>query len=428
MISVRRAIRRSFHSVVIRNQYNHLEVFQEFTNARKYAKKGDYISSVSEMERVHDIVAQTVGNASPMYHAALMELSYVRSRAGLYVEAVEHLMKVHPENLYCRLSEAAIHARHGNIEEAIAVAEQATELCEQQEQADMDLSAFPVCYGSLGMYRALSGDADGAEGALQMAARWSSDAPNVLISMGNLGAIQWHVAHLEEEGSEKRNALIKEAEAYWSEGIDHASELITSGQLSDEGGAAALCGIAGDTQGDSMLGPGMQATRVTPTSTDAHSDEQPMGDLGVALRADKHLAESYANVLCNLALIQESRGKGEQATDTLSSALKAVEVHDGPVLGRVLAAMGRSYAANLQAVQAEGLFRTALDKLSSPEADHDPRYASERAAVHRAYSALLSKWDRREGESGDQEALARALETTPTEAEAAPFDATWQFY
>ena len=52
-----------------------------------------------------------------------------------------------------------------------------------------------------------------------------------------------------------------------------------------------------------------------------------------------------------------------------------------------------------QAVTAEGLFRAADEHLKGPYALHAPRWQYERGYLQGGYGVLLSKWDKREGES-----------------------------
>jgi tetratricopeptide (TPR) repeat protein len=428
-------LKRRLHSRTIREQYEALNVFPEFVESRQDATRGEYGQSVAKMERVLDIVQSSVGPASMMSLATTIELAHQRSRAGLYEDALVPLQGQsfgEQGDMYSRLSQAAIHMREGRIEAALTAAEEATEMCEAQGQANMDLSAFPACYGTLGVCRALVGDADGSEEVLQMAARWSSDATSVLVAMGNLGSLHWSLAAGAEHANHagKRQERLQEALAYWGDGVDHAVEAARDGTLGGDGGAAAaMCGVTGGGGDDGgMLGPGVKSRVIKNNNMSATADTEDGEEKGMfledRLKVDATLAEAYASVLCNMAVAHKALGAAEAASDELSAALMALEGHDGPVLGRVLAEMARSYTSNLQAVQAEGLFRTALDKLACPQADRDPRYMQEQVRARRDYGKLLSQWDKREGEAGKQEEEARVLEAKLV----TPIDSAWLLF
>jgi hypothetical protein len=70
-----------------------------------------------------------------------------------------------------------------------------------------------------------------------------------------------------------------------------------------------------------------------------------------------------------------------------------------PTLGRVLSHVAFDSMAASKAVTAEGLFRAAAERLTGPYAVHDARWKQELAVAHGGYSVLLSKWDKREGDT-----------------------------
>ncbi len=80
-----------------------------------------------------------------------------------------------------------------------------------------------------------------------------------------------------------------------------------------------------------------------------------------------------------------------------------------PVLGWVLGLMAFESMASSQAVTAEGLFRAADDYLHGPYAQFNPRWQYERAYVQGGYAVLLSKWDKRAGDSDRAHASSREL-------------------
>jgi tetratricopeptide (TPR) repeat protein len=398
MRSVARSHARSLYSAVVRAQYETLKVFPEFEESRNLAFKGEFAKAIPLMERVQDVVNSTMGESSMMSLAAALQLSDQRSRMAMWDEALLPLKTGFESSgrMYALLSEAAVYARKGAILEALQAAEEATALCEAQDQANMDVSAFAPCYGILGICRARSGDYDGAEEVLQMAARWSDDPHNILVSLNNLGSLQWSLGQ-SESATRSRDEHIHEALAYWQE----AAEMVVQG-LSDGNSAAAMCGPVSSSN---MLGPDMQPTVVTPSSSSRSENSNAIEDEGITmsvedrLRNDRDLASAYASTLCNIAKAQCLQGQEEVASENLAAALKAIEGHDNDyVLGRVLAEMARAHTRSMQAVSAEGLFRSAISKLSGPNASGEPRYALEAASVKMDYGKLLVEWDKRERE------------------------------
>jgi len=110
---------------------------------------------------------------------------------------------------------------------------------------------------------------------------------------------------------------------------------------------------------------------------------------------------TYAHMLCTLAEIHHFNNQFESSLEYLSSAMKAIDFHDHdiriqPALGRILRHLAMAYMQSSQAVKAEGLFRAALEKLSSPYGLHDIRYQYEAALAKGFYGRLLTKWEKRE--------------------------------
>jgi hypothetical protein len=106
-------------------------------------------------------------------------------------------------------------------------------------------------------------------------------------------------------------------------------------------------------------------------------------------------------------------GNHESSSEYLSSALKALNLHEHDVrshgvLGRVLALIGREYMRESQAVKAEGLYRSALQKLRSPYTVHDLRYRYEAAVTEGTYGRLLTKWEKREAVGNEYRGKAKA--------------------
>ncbi len=137
------------------------------------------------------------------------------------------------------------------------------------------------------------------------------------------------------------------------------------------------------------------------------------------------LSSSYCNMLCNVYEVQMAlKTSGQSSSPTadiseyLSSALKSLDAHKAkplvhPPLARVLFLSGDAHAHARDAVTAEGLRRSALDKLDTlgpvsasggmgvassggPSGLSDVRIEYERARVLHVYGNLLLKWDKRE--------------------------------
>lgn len=95
--------------------------------------------------------------------------------------------------------------------------------------------------------------------------------------------------------------------------------------------------------------------------------------------------KAYVNVLCNFAELYECTGELMHKEEYISSALAALQGYQRtdshahlahrPLLGRVLSLAAHRELSVGQAVSAEGLYRSAIDHLSSPLALHDPRYS-----------------------------------------------------
>lgn len=90
-----------------------------------------------------------------------------------------------------------------------------------------------------------------------------------------------------------------------------------------------------------------------------------------------NFASAYAHVLIQTAELYEISGKINESSEYLNSAMKALGKHNplltAPLLGKILRQIGYFHMLNTQAVTAEGLYRSALEKLSSAYCDFDYR-------------------------------------------------------
>ena len=271
---------------------------------------------------------------------------------------------------------------------------------------------------------------EGDEGSAKPDSDVSAKAPTAAAAGGAAGAGAAAGSSSSVEGWSERSA--KEALSYWQEALLEASRPDGGGDGAATSASAAGC--APPSPSSSPLGPGMEPKIVpsaTSASASASSPSSPASAssstaglsadevLAARLAADSQLATAYATVLCNCADAHAALGRPAEASAALSSALRALEPHKAalachPVLGRVLCAVAYSNMAASMAVTAEGLFRSALDKLQGPHALSDPRYQFERLAALGGYSILLSKWERRERDGAAMLAEAtRIFEALP---------------
>ena len=110
---------------------------------------------------------------------------------------------------------------------------------------------------------------------------------------------------------------------------------------------------------------------------------------------------AYVSVLCNFAELYEVTGDLQHKEEYLSAALTVIKSYEAqlasssssntsssaekesfplsqvlhkPLLGRVLSLVAHRELSVGQVVVAEGLYRSALENLTSPAALYDPRY------------------------------------------------------
>ncbi len=414
---------RLLHCKGISDQFESLAVFPEWQ-----------IQSAGSLRRVCEVVESTVGKESLMHTAALIRLAEVYRNQGLYDDALGVLNFVNTTNeenggkLYASITRAGIHLRQNKVDEALIYSKIAVDLCEKQNQDTMDVSAFSHCYGAHGLALLCAEDYSEATEFLQMAARWAEGPVDTLAALGNLGALHWKQCKLPEnkavsggnapiELSSESESHLTEATAYWEEALQSLQSHATSNM------ATNLCG------------PGSQdEVRTIPTKGDENENNNETKDtpLEVQLAANPELAALYAHTLCNLSLAYNLRGQQEQCSDHLSSALKALKpqedaqhnqaqdagFHTSAALGRVLGLTAAVHASGLQAVSAEGLYRSSLDLLRP--LTNDIRYKQELSKVLITYADLVQKWEKREHEADqlrleEKELGSKKLSTIGTE-------------
>ena len=98
------------------------------------------------------------------------------------------------------------------------------------------------------------------------------------------------------------------------------------------------------------------------------------------LLQDIKFSISYATLLCNIAEAYMILHKKEEASQYLIAALHLLETHSvehsyiiSPYLGRVLGLIAYQHMQGSQAVTAEGLFRSAIEKFKNTDVLKDPR-------------------------------------------------------
>ena len=129
------------------------------------------------------------------------------------------------------------------------------------------------------------------------------------------------------------------------------------------------------------------------------NDNKKMDNLEYNLK-DVKFTIAYVTLLNNIADAHHVLDDMDSRRETLSSALKAIDSHKDniaciPILGRTLGQIAIDNVLSYQAVTAEGLFRSALDKFALSD-HHDNRNRYEKANILLAYGHLLLKWEKRE--------------------------------
>jgi len=345
-----------------------------------------------------------------------------------------------------------LHLFSGSAGSALQEASRALAVCEGDTAVPTSL--FSPTHGLLGLSHYHKGGFSEAATHLQLAARWAETPLAQMVALNNFGYLVWkcgvegeagsvgqgpksvrqderlqriqskslwHKDSFDEPGSERKQAVAlkqesssidldlgaREAIQYWSDAVAEAAR--GEGAAAAASGSSSAAGCAPPSS-SAPLGPGMKAQAVPTAGTSQSPSPAPASDsaygLGVnpALLSglqDPSFAAAYACLLCNLSCALAAQGQGAQASDQLAAALQALDAHKlsmpcQPALGRVLSAVAYANMAASKAVTAEGLFRSALDKLEGPYANADPRFRYEHMAALGGYSLLLSKWEKRE--------------------------------
>jgi tetratricopeptide (TPR) repeat protein len=446
-----------------------LGAFQEWVDAKTDLANGQFKRALPGLLRVHSVVAKALGPCSPVTVQVAFRTAQLFQHMGDFGKATQQLNgvleegKAREEDLAVALQASSLmHLLSGSASEALSKANEALRLCESSSTTPTSL--FSPSHGLIGLCQFHLGRFDEAEVHLQLAARWAETPLSQIEALNNLGYFFWVCGKDQDQDREKRvvrrdrrlqsirskslwhkegedkEGEDKEGEAYlaWSKrGAEEAllywddALAVAAATKSSSSSSGAGCAPSSPS---SPLGPGMSASIVggkaapAPTApaaaaaTTSTSTGTGTGTEEAALHeclSDSRFAAAYATVLCNRAEAHFELGLGlagstAKSSDDLSSALKALERHGGdlscqPVLGRVLCAVAYANLAASMAVTAEGLFRSALDKLEGPFGASDPRFRLERVLAMGGYSILLSKWERREADGAALLAKAVAV-------------------
>jgi tetratricopeptide (TPR) repeat protein len=202
------------------------------------------------------------------------------------------------------------------------------------------------------------------------------------------------------------------------------------GPMSSSSSSATIgmTGLVGDdvrTVPSSSSSPAGETTSTTTTAT-------PHLSLDEALRQDVDLALAYGHLLTNIAEAQDAlHPQSSDASHTLSTALTVLTPLSHlpvtqPVLARVLKWIAFHHSRASQNVSAEGLYRSALDKMTTATgttttttghnsmlayAQHDARCQYETVVARGLYAQVLQHWERREaqGASLQQDVVTQQL-------------------
>lgn len=251
-----------------------------------------------------------------------------------------------------------------------------------------------------------------------------------------------------------RNRGTEEALSVWDEALMEA--LMEFDETASACGATSSIGVAGP--GVNVRTVQDQLPRSETSSHLATSGNPPESLLDKRLKNPEFTA-AYATILANMAEALQSLGRTQEASEKLSSALKAIEVTEKhvhhtdvhsvqgnkesqciaynhkivyqqlcvPIVGRLLGLIAQNHLEAGQAVTAEGLFRSALDKLQTPFVIKDIIHCFQRALLLHQYGILQTKWDKRE-EAGTKmlnqaSVLLKTLPVYSIKSYAAPSDA-----
>lgn len=201
------------------------------------------------------------------------------------------------------------------------------------------------------------------------------------------------------------------------------------GPMSTSSASSTTIGMTGLVGDDVRTVPSSSSTSSTGEATTTPPTAQVT--LDEALRQDVELALAYGHLLTNIAEAQDALNpQSSDASHTLSTALTVLTPLSHlpvtqPVLARALKWVAFHHSRASQNVSAEGLYRSALDKLTATTgattttghnsmiafAQYDARCQYETVAARGLYAQVLQHWERREaqGASLQQEVLTQQL-------------------
>lgn len=373
--------------------------------------------------------------SSELSGAVSLRIANLYQRRGEYKKSTDYLLNYNfSSNLNVKsfqiLTLNSLYS--GDLKSANQLCDQTIQLCETSQT--IDYSLFSATYGLKGLAQLFIGDYELAEEFLQMSARWAQNSLDQLIAMNNLGIVQcrktnWDFPFLPEFRDKDRASVeMKEYHKGVRDALDYWAEAVEDSFKSADIPKMELCGPTSlsNTKQYDLAGPGMEVMNFQKQNESISSAALSSTDI---LKENPHFAVAYATVICNVYEAQVALGQHEIASTLLGTALKALNNFDpsvsssgtvsgqlivAPYIGRALFLSASANVNSLQAVTAEGLYRTALQKFENTYAINNPRHLYENARCLHAYGTLLSKWEKRESQGQKHIQEAQALLKTTT--------------
>ena len=283
----------------------------------------------------------------------------------------------------------------GQYSEALTHLKRELSIFEQHDE----VAALTMVYGNLGAVHAMRAENEIARSyfkqALGMAER-NSDQPNVAFVTGNLGDVAARCGDLLEAEEWMRRSIavterISEREQLSWNNVVLASILQDQGDMpgalaSIRRGialgraikSARFTGFALVTLGDWRISRAIEVCAINFIDASTHLALQKNGGLDILARARKALeraltlerldAEVYIEARLNLAIIFLLLGEAERAQQMAMQSIKDAQEHElTRVLARSQRLLGRVFAAQGHAVEADAYFEQAIDIFSRHE-------------------------------------------------------------
>eukprot|EP00904_Undaria_pinnatifida_P011212 jgi/Undpi1/7220/HiC_scaffold_22.g09693.m1 len=388
---------------------------QEVSTAAELAALGRRSEAALLLERAVEICAGSMGGDSALARAALHRLALVLYDDQRFSAAEAALTKGTsganeasslglPDLLL--LSKAQLF--QGKVSAAVITGNRAVDLSQRDEDNTPDTEVVGQALRQLGAIQMLDGAEDDAETSFLRAARLGSTCADQ--GKGLAALASFNIARGDEQSVEEAVDLLKEACATTKQGSGVGDTQEEGQGLGEEPKEAS---VKGDWGGDGDEGRGEDAAA------------------SVAVRLAR------ASVLCTAGQGELVLGRGTAiASERLGEALRIREEllpSNHPATAWTLGLLARCHFVAGEAVTAEGLFRAALDGLAGAAEESQnggivggrrpgeaaiavviasPIHPYSKAATLRAYSELLTKWEKREAEGETVTRRAEAVESS----------------